>query len=207
MSSEERKKILQMVADGKISAEEAANLMRVLDEDTAEGQIEVIETESGFRSEKTDAPEFEEVRRRAFRFAMIPLWIGVVVTILSAWGMYSAQQSAGLNFWFFCLTLPLLFGVLLIALGAGGRTSRWIYVNVDRSHQNEWPRNITLALPLPLGLVAWFLKTFGSQIKGLDKTTVDEVIMAASMAKSLTEPLIVHVNDDDSGDRVQVFIG
>ena len=35
MSSEERRKILQMVADGKISAEEAATLMRTLDEDSA----------------------------------------------------------------------------------------------------------------------------------------------------------------------------
>ena len=68
MSSEERRKILQMVADGKISAEEAATLMRALDEDPAEEQIEVIQPESGFGSEKTDAPEFEEVRRRAFRF-------------------------------------------------------------------------------------------------------------------------------------------
>ena len=96
------------------------SLKRTLDEDSVEEQIEVIQPESGFGSEKTDAPEFEEVRRRAFRFAMIPLWIGVVVTVLSSWGMYSVQQSSGLNFWFFCLTLPLLFGVLLIALGAGG---------------------------------------------------------------------------------------
>ena len=207
MSSEERRKILQMVADGKISAEEAATLMRTLDEDSVEEQIEVIQPESGFGSEKTDAPEFEEVRRRAFRFAMIPLWIGVVVTVLSSWVMYSVQQSSGLNFWFFCLTLPLLFGVLLIALGAGGRAARWIYINVDRSHQTEWPRNFTLALPIPLGLVSWFLKNFGSHIEGLKRTTVDEVLMAISMAKSITEPLIINVDDDNSGDRVQVFIG
>jgi hypothetical protein len=181
--------------------------MRALDEDPAEEQIEVIQAESGFGSETTDAPEFEEVRRRAIRFAMIPLWIGIIVTVLSSWGMYSVQQSAGLNFWFFCLTLPLLFGVLLIMLGAGGKASRWLYVNVDRSYQNEWPRNITIVLPIPLGLVGWFLKNFGSHIEGLKKTTVDEVIMAISMAKSITEPLIINVDDDDSGDRVQVFIG
>ena len=207
MSSEERRKILQMVADGKISAEEAATLMRALDEDPAEEQIEVIQAESGFGSEKTEAPEFEEVRRRAIRFAMIPLWVGIIVTILSSWGMYSVQQGGGLNFWFFCLTLPLLFGVLLIALGAGGKTARWLYVNVDRSYQNEWPRNITIALPLPLGLVGWFLRTFGSYIDGLKKTTIDEVLMAISATKSVTEPLIVNVNDDDSGEHVQVFIG
>jgi len=206
MSSEERKIILQMVADGKISAEEAATLMRTLDE-SAEEEIQVFETESGSWSEKPDAPEFENVRRRAMRFAAIPLWAGVIFTILSAWGMFSIQQHAGLNFWFFCLTLPLLFGILLLSLGAGGRASRWIYVNVDRSYENEWPRYITLVLPLPLGLVSWFLKNFGRYFEGLKKTTIDEVIMAISMAKSITEPLIINVDDGDNGERVQVFIG
>ena len=206
MSAEERRKILQMVADGKISAEEAATLMKALDE-SAEEEIEVIETAAGSGSGATDAPEFEEVRRRAMRFAMIPLWLGVIITVLSAWGMYSAQQNAGLNFWFFCLTLPLLFGILLLTLGAGSRTSRWLYLNVDRSYQNEWPRNITLALPIPLGLVSWFLKNFGTHIEGLKRTTVDEVVMAISMAKSITEPLIIKVDDGDRGERVQIFIG
>jgi len=206
MSSEERKKILQMVAEGKISAEEAATLMRALDEPPEE-EIEVIDAEPGSRSGMNAAPEFEDVRRRAMRFAMIPLWIGIIFTVLSAWGMFAAQQNAGLNFWFFCLTLPLLFGILLIALGAGGRNSKWIYVNVDRTHQNEWPRNIAIALPLPLGLVAWFLKNFGMYIEGLKRTTVDEVVMAIAMAKNINEPLIIHADDDGDGERVQVFIG
>jgi hypothetical protein len=206
MSAEERKKILQMVADGKISADEAATLMRTLDE-SAEEEMVVIDAEPDSKSGMSDAPEFENVRKRAMRFAAIPLWVGVIITVLSAWGMYSAQQSGGLSFWFFCLTLPLLFGILLIALGAGGKSSRWLYLNVDRSYQNEWPRFITLALPLPLGLVSWFLKNFGSHIEGLKRTSVDEVLMAISMAKSMTEPLIINVDDTDSGDRVQVFIG
>ena len=39
MSSEERKKILQMVEEGKISAEDAAKLMRALDEDVEVKQM------------------------------------------------------------------------------------------------------------------------------------------------------------------------
>ena len=208
MSSEERKKILQMVADGKINAEEAATLMRALDESAGE-EIEVLGTESGFGFERSDATEFENVRRRAIRFAMIPLWAGIVFTVLSAWAMFFIQQNAGLNFWFFCMSMPFVLGVLLIVMGSGSRSARWLYVNVDRSHQNEWPRNITIALPLPLGLVSWFLKNFGEHIEGLKKTTVDEVMMAISMAKSMTntEPLIVNVDDIDDGERVQVFIG
>jgi uncharacterized integral membrane protein len=205
MSAEERRKILQMVADGKINAEEAATLMRTLEE-SAEDEIEVIETASGSGSGVNDAAEFDQVRKRAMRFAMIPLWVGVILTVLSAWWMFSIQQNAGLNFWFFCMSMPLLFGILLIALGAGSGTSRWLYVNVDRSQRADWPKNITIALPLPLGLVGWFLRNFGSHIDGLKRTTIDEVLMAVSTAKSVTEPLIIHV-DDDGGERVQVFIG
>ena len=206
MSSEERKKILQMVADGKINAEEAATLMRALD-DSAEEQIQVIEAGPGFESEKTDAPEFDQVRRRAMRFSGAFLSIGIIFIVLSAWAMFGIQKNNGLNFWFFCMTMPLFLGILLTMLGAGSRTSRWLYVNVDRSHQTEFPRNITIAFPLPLGLASWALKNFGHMFSGLKNSNVDEIVQAIAMAKNITEPLIVNVDDGDDGEKVQVFIG
>ena len=206
MSIEERRKILEMVADGKISAEEAAKLMRALDEAAAE-DVEVVEPAPVFESEKSDVPEFEEVRRRAFRFIMIPLWIGIIITVLSAWGMFSIQQDHGLNFWFFCLSMPLILGMSLIVLGATSRSSRWMYVNVDRSHQEEWPKHITLALPLPLGLVSWFLSNFGSHIEGLNRTSLDQILQGIAMTKNVSEPLIVNVDEGGDGEKVQVFIG
>lgn len=206
MSSEERKKILQMVADGKISAEEAATLMKALDE-PADGEVEVLETESGFGYERSDAPEFDHVRRRARRFSGAFLWIGILFTIFSAWAMFAIQQSAGINFWFVCMGTPLFLGILLIALGAGSNTARWLYVNVDRSQAEDWPRNISIAFPLPLGFAAWFLRTFGAHIDGLEKTSVDNIVQAIAMAKTVTEPLIVNVDDSDDGEKVQVFIG
>jgi hypothetical protein len=50
------------------------------------------------------------------------------------------------------------------------------------------------------------LKNFGSYIDGLDRTTIDEVLMAISLTKSVSEPLIINANDD-GGERVQIFIG
>jgi SHOCT-like protein len=207
MSSEERKKILQMVQDGRISAEQAASLMRALDADadSAEAEVEVVEASSGY--ERNDAPEFEEVKSRARRFAMIPLWIGVFIAVLSAWGIYSVQQSAGVNFWFFCLMVPLLLGVLLIALGAGGEGSKWLYVNVDRRNAQDWPRNITLGFPLPLGLTAWFLRNFGQYIHGMEKTNVDEIIQILDATGKSGAPLIINANDNEDGEHVQVYIG
>ena len=206
MSSEERKKILQMVADGKINAEEAATLMRALD-DSAEEQIQVIEAGPSFGSEKTDAPEFDQVRRRAMRFSGAFLSIGIIFIVLSAWAMFGIQKNNGLNFWFFCMTMPLFLGILLTTFGAGSRNSRWLYVNVDRSHQTEFPRNITIAFPLPLGLASWALKNFGHMFSGLKNSNVDEIVQAIAMAKNITEPLIVNVDDGDDGEKVQVFIG
>src|SRR6266498_5881580 len=209
MSAEERKKILQMVEEGKISAEQAASLMRALDTDvdSSEAEIKVIETEVGSGFERTDAPEFEEVKARARRFAMVPLWIGVFIAVLSAWGIYAVQQSAGVNFWFFCLLVPLLFGVLLISLGAGGQSSKWLYVNVDRRNAQDWPQNITLGFPLPLGLTAWFLRTFGHSIRGMENTNVDEIIEILDATGKPGAPLIINANDNEDGEHVQVYIG
>ena len=210
MSSEERRKILQMVQDGKISAEQAASLMRALEEDTDEAEIEVVEMGAGSgadSAERIDAPEFEEIKARARRFAMIPLWIGVALTVLSAWAIYSVQQSSGMNFWFFFLIIPLLVGVLFIALGASGQSSRWLYVNVDRRNAHDGPRNITLGFPLPLGLTAWFLRTFGHNMRGMKNTNVDEIIQLLDATGKSGAPLIINANDNEDGEHVQVYIG
>lgn len=195
-----------MTEDGKISAEEAAALMRSLEE-PVEDEIQVVEAEPTMGREKLDAAGFNQVRRRARLLACIPLGAGIILTILTSWWMFSIQQKAGLNFWFFCMTLPLFLGVLLIALGAGGRSLRWLYVNVDRSRRPDGPKNITLALPLPLGLAGWFLRNFGSRIEGVEGAKVDKILTAISAAKGMTEPLIVNVEEGESSERVQVFIG
>ena len=211
MSSEERKKILQMVEEGKISAEDAAKLMRALDEDADgemdEAEVEVIESRADPGYERAAAPEFDAIKARARRFSLIPLWIGVFVTVFSAWIIYSIQQNAGVNFWFYCMTLPLMLGVLLIALGAGGRSSRWIYVDVDRRdwEPGDGPKHITLGFPIPFGLVAWFFDTFGHNINGMSKGKVEGIVQMMHATKDSNEPLMINVDDDDA--HVQVYIG
>jgi len=212
MSSEERQQILKMVADGKISADEAMKLMKALDESSME--MEIIEaapaSSSGREAEsdstKPNAPEFEEVARRARRLWQIPLWIGVFITVLSAYWMYTLLNTSNYWFWFYFAWLPLIFGILMIALFASSRTSRWLYVNVEQA-EGEWPRNITLGFPIPLGLASWFLRNFGNNIEGLRQANVDEIIDIFSTGISSKEPLIVNVDEGEHGDRVQVYIG
>jgi hypothetical protein len=201
-----------MVEDGKISAEEAASLMSALvnddDSDTlVEAEVEVIESGPNVGYEKTDAPEFERIKERAKRFALIPLWTGVFITVLSAWAIYSIQQSAGTNFWFYCMIFPLMLGVLLLALGGGGRTSRWVYVDVNRkdAKPGDGPRHITLGFPIPFGLTMWVMQNFGHNINGMDPRQVDSIVEMMKATRDSNEPLMVNVDDDDA--HVQVYIG
>lgn len=208
---EARRKILQMVEDGKISATEAANLMRALNDDaeTAEAEMEVIQTETASGFEGAADNEFEEIKIRARRFSLIPLWVGVFITVFSAWIIYLIQQSGGANFWFFCMLLPFLLGVLLIGLGGGGRSSRWLYVDVDRpdAYGHEGPRHISLGVPLPFDFVAWFLRTFSGRWQGMSQGRVDGIIQMLNAASDSNEPLIVNVDDDNGGEHVRLFIG
>jgi len=219
MSSEERKKILQMVEEGKVTASDAARLMLALDADAdpAEAEIEVIQTGIGQGrrpepvegSESTEAPEFEEIKSRARRFSLIPLWIGIFITVISAWVIYGIQQNGGANFWFYCMVLPLLVGVLLITLGAGGPSARWIYVDVDRPYakKGDGPRHITLGFPLPLGIIDWFFRTFGNYFQGLSKGRVEGIIQLMNATRDSNEPFILNVDDSDDGEHVRIFIG
>jgi hypothetical protein len=207
MSSEERQKILKMVEDGRISAEEAVTLMKTLDE-TVEADEEAFQTAADQGSSKSEAPELERTAERARHLWQIPLWIGVSLTVFTAWGMYAIQQSAGYNFWFYCLTMWLMVGVAVIALAGWSRTARWLFVNVEQP-RGDAPRRIFLGFPLPIGLAGWFLRNFGHHIEGLRHTNVDEVVEAISMATSATNgaPLIVNVDEGEDGERVQVYIG
>jgi len=212
MSSQEQQQILKMVENGKINADEAMKLMKALDESSVE--MEIIEAapasssgpEAESDSKRPDAPEFEEVARRARRLWQIPLWIGVLITVLSAYWMYTLVNTSNYGFWFYFAWLPLLLGILMIALFASSRTSRWLYVNVEQE-EGEWPRNITLGFPLPLGLASWFLRNFGNNIEGLRQANVDAIIEILSKGISAKEPVIVNVDEAEHGERVQVYIG
>lgn len=64
MSSEERKKILRMVEEGKISAQDAASLMRALGDgaEKTDAEVEVIYREAGSGFEEAETPEFDQIK-------------------------------------------------------------------------------------------------------------------------------------------------
>lgn len=186
MSSEERKQILKMVEDGRITADQAMTLIRALEEGAgAEARAEAHEPGSAAGAERTAVPDLEKTAAQARRLAQVPLWAGIILLVLSASAMYAVMQSAGYNFWFYCLMLPLLLGAAVTAFGGWSRTARWLFVRVDRL-RGEGPKRILLGFPLPLELAGWFLRVFGTRIEGLKHTNVD---------------------DGEDGEHVQVYIG
>jgi len=92
-----------------------------------------------------------------------------------------------------------------MALAWGSRTARWLHVRVHQK-EGERPQNISISLPLPLHLIAWLLRNFGSYIPNLDATGLDEVILALDKT-SPEAPLYVEVNEGSDGERVEVYIG
>jgi hypothetical protein len=216
-ASDERRHILQMIEDGKITAAEGLRLLNALS-----GQKESGDETAG-RAENAGAappppgsgesapPQAEPSPRvpnmeKWKSWWMIPMWIGLSITLLGGLLMYWAYRAGGFNFWFVCAGLPFVFGVLVMALASATRTARWIHVRV-KTGQEEWPRRISVSFPLPVRLTAWILRLISPYVPKLKNTGVDELILALDEATSPDNPLFVDVAEGEGGERVQVYIG
>jgi hypothetical protein len=217
MTDQERNKVLKMIEEGKITPEEGLTLMKALEQNPVVEEKEAPQEPAGEAPApeaqwKTDRsgmevdPRIARVKSTAQRLWQLPLWIGVGAIILSALGMYSILQGPGMNFWFYCLTFPLLLGVLLMVAAVGSRKARWLFVDVQQK-PGEKPQRIFLGFPLPLKLVAWFFRTFGNKIDDLKDTNVDEIIQIVETGFTGEEPLVVNVDEGEDGERVKVYIG
>ena len=214
MTDNEREQVLKMIADGKISAEEGLKLMNVLDQDFPEDDAQIASTHPSSHQDKPNHefshmdvdPRIEKVKSVVQRLWQIPLWIGVGILILSALGMAALGEAGKLNFWFFFLILPLLFGVGIIALAVGSRQARWLFVDVQQK-KGEKPQRIFLGFPVPFKLITWALRTFGGQINKTGKVSADQIITLIETGFTGDEPLVVNVDEGEDGDRVKVYIG
>jgi hypothetical protein len=229
MTDQEREIILKMIEDGKISPEEGVKLMNALGS-SAEEEQPTISAKAGSGTEEAagsgpktgeEKPQAEKsgfesdprvarVKSMARRYWQIPLWIGIVITVGTALGMYAILRGPGMNFWFFCLTAPLLLGVLVMAIAAGSRKARWIFVDVQQK-PGEKPQRIFLGFPLPLKFTSWFLRTFKNKIPDLKKEIgdkpIEDIIEVMDQSFTSDEPLVVNVDEGEDGEKVQVFIG
>lgn len=204
--SEERLKILQQIEDGAISASEGLQRLN----DLAEASEAPIPPGPGAAAdaaaEEPIRPDEDAGIRYWRRWWLIPLSIGIGVTVLSGLFMYWAVQRTGIGFWFLCSWLPLTLGLLLTALAAGTSRARWVHVRVDTG-QTEWPQRIAISLPIPLSLVAWLIRAFGGRIPAAQRTALDDLLVVMDETRTPDQPIYIEVNEGNKGERVQVYIG
>jgi hypothetical protein len=225
MNESERLQILEMIEKGIITASEGVQLLNSLPEESAEAEVppigelpegepksfnttpepEVIPEAPLPESKTSTAPqEFESEIKKWRRWWWVPLTIGIGITTVSGLLMSVAYQNSSL-FWFGCLWVPLLFGVLVICLSAASRTTRWLHVRVHQE-PGDWPRTIAISMPIPIRFTAWLIRIFRPHIDGRDMSNLDEVILALDKT-SPEQPFYVKVDDGEEGERVEVYIG
>ncbi len=231
MTDVERSKVLEMIEDGSITAEEGLRLLQALEESAsgvgADSEVEALPEwtepleipEDGFASrdavhepvevlsgEPVPPPPPPEEIKKWRRWWVIPFYVGVGITVLGAALMYWVYSASGVGFWFACMWFPFLIGVAVMALAWSSRNAPWLHVRIHQA-PGETPQRIAISFPLPVRLSAWGLRTFGHHIPNLDATGLDEVIKALGDSAKEGTPFFVDVNEGEDGEHVQVFIG
>jgi len=242
----ERTKILEMIADGTISAKDGVKLLDALDgatevsmleethlpeapsypeiehaplpepfddipadfgtDDISDETAEVLEPDSIYHPDPLPNPPDPEDIKKWKRWWVIPMWVGVGVTVIGGALMYAAfAANDGIGFWFACAWFPFMLGVLVMALAWGSRTAPWLHVRVHQ-RPGESPQKIAISFPLPIRFVGWVLRTFGHFIPNMEGVDLEGVLIALDESAKDGTPFFVDVDDED-GERVQVFIG
>lgn len=212
----EQRLILEMISSGRITATEGLELLQALGEETLEEpgdeQIEQPETHSQDQliqdpfpgQERLDIPDFDRYRR----YWAYPLWVGVIILVLGASLMFWAQQTAGYRWGFVFASLLFAAGVLATVVGIGARQAPWLHLRVLQSHgRGEWPPQIVLAFPLPVGIAIWIVRTFHPTFRDLNQAELVDTLDMLRTARSDDHPIFIEVDDDEDGERIQLFIG
>jgi hypothetical protein len=200
---DERMQILKRVEAGEISAEEAVRQLNALNQAPqveAQPESETVPPEAA-QATSTSAPPME-VPKGLAQFWRYPLYAGVGLVVLGAVLLYAVYGAMASGLWAVCGWPLFAFGVIVIATAWWLRTARWVHVRVTGKE------HIAISLPLPLKLTAWVFKIARPFVPQFKDTGVDEVV--SSLGDTLGEdsqPLYVDVNDDETGEHVQVYIG
>jgi len=136
---------------------------------------------------------------------LVPVYVGLALFVCGALAVFPLYAASGSWLWLVCGWPVFLIGVLTILAGWLARNSRWVHLRITNVDGTR--RSIKLSFPLPLRLTAWALR-IASRFSGrLKDTGVDEIVVALNEGLKSDQPLYVDVQDDDDGERVQVYIG
>jgi hypothetical protein len=203
--SEAEDQILNMLSEGKITAEEANLLLSALETDRSAAIIAgdpVLTSQVVGDAEKNIPPDMTRFQQ----FLRIPLMIAVGSLLLSGLGLALMYQAAGQVALIGLLCLWSLFIVALLVTVAifFARRAAWLHVRI----QEKSGRRIAISMPLPLRLANWGLNIARYYVPKEQAVYLQTAaVFVDDMRRNPNqEPIIINVDDDD-GDKVQVFIG
>jgi hypothetical protein len=199
----ERMRVLERIERGEISAADGMALLEALAARAAPVVVEPAYQAGGDSIIDPDIARFK-------RWWTLPFAIGTAIMVLAAMLMLPAIQAAGYGFWFYCLWLPSLLGVAVMAIAWASRTARWLHVRVQTGRAagaRAWPRRIAISFPIPVRFTAWLVRTISPHVPQLRNTALDELILALNDPTSSKAPLYVDVAEGEGGERIQVYLG
>jgi hypothetical protein len=192
---QEQLEILKMLESGEIDPEEAASLLSALRLPDADASAAIPET--------TPEP-LEQPRDDWAKFWIYPFMAGgvVVIAALLVIGLlYAADAARG---WLaVCGWLPMSLGLAIVLLALWSRNATWLHLRIREGEKQQ----IAISIPLPLTLAAWGLRIAQPFVPQLKETGVDDLIIALRDSDPREEPISIDVQDNEDGERVQIYIG
>jgi len=209
-----KRTIMDMVEQGQITAEEGLRLINAMG--SQKEPHEVKESDSIVTVEPVEgndnvsepyqpsiSPEEKHRLNQLKRWWILPFGVGLLITILGAVWMFNGYTNNGFGWGFWLAWIPFLLGVFILSVSFQTSHSVWVHVRIKQK-PGETPQRIAISLPMPIGLIRWFLRNFGHRISGLKDQPVSQY---ADILENLSveEPFYVHIDED--GEEVEVFIG
>ena len=193
--SDEREKILAMVEEGTISAEEANELLEAI-EDTEETPVQQSDSLVDFSW--PEMPARGESWQRPFNLALFG-------TISGATLLLATRKSSGIlrlihTFIFWPLTI---FAAIVAVVTFFSKDSPWLHVRVQSKDNPEF----TISLPFPAEALQKALSVARSRAPNVDvqeKIDTAAEILAEMDTDDLKDPLVIDISDE--GDSVQVYL-
>ena len=143
------------------------------------------------------------------RWWILPVCVGILLTVTGGMLMAQAQQTSGISIWFFLAGVPFILGLMLIILGFESHSWPWLYLSIKQS-THDWPERITFSMPIPLRPLGRLLNRFGRHIPKRQQRNVDSLkraIRAIGNTIDPENPIFIEVQDNHDGDRVEIYIG
>ena len=204
-ADESRLEILKRVEDGTLTPEEGSDLIGILDR----GREAVMEPEviapipSLEHEDVPDAPRVSGWWKALWSLILIG---GAVLTGFSALWAYRGYERAGLGWGFWLSWIPFILGVLIMIFGWILMDSPWMHLKILTNDEGR-TQKINIAIPVPLRLLSWGIRTFGKRMPAdLQEKGVEDMLVEIENALKRGEPFQIEVDDKEDGDQVYITI-